>query len=38
MDTLSALSQFLTVLEEHRYAAVILIVLLLINKLGPPKG
>ena len=38
MDTMTALSQFLTVLEEHRYGAVVLIVLLLINKLGPPKA
>lgn len=38
MDTLTTLGQFLTVLEENHYAAVVLVVLLLITKLGPPKG
>jgi uncharacterized protein YejL (UPF0352 family) len=38
MDTVTALSELLTVLEEKHYAAVVLIVLFLINKLGPPKG
>jgi hypothetical protein len=38
MDTVTALSQLLTVLEEKHYAAVVLIVLLLITRLGPPKG
>jgi hypothetical protein len=37
MDSLTALSQLLIVLEEHRDGAVVLIVLLLITKLGRPK-
>jgi len=38
MDSLTTLSQLLAVLEEHRNGAILLIALLLITKLGSPKG
>lgn len=38
MDTLAALGHFLTVLDANHFAAVVLVVLVLISKLGPPKG
>ncbi len=38
MDSLIVFSQFLTVVEKHRDAGVLLIALLLISKLRPPRG
>lgn len=38
MDSLTTLGQLLAVLDEHRNGAILLIVLLLITKLGSPKG
>jgi len=38
MESLTTLGQLLALLEEHLYGAGVLIILLLINKLGPPKG
>ena len=40
MDNLAILGQFMAILEEKHYAAVVLALLLLITRtrLGPPKG
>lgn len=37
MDSLTTLGQLLAVLEDHHYGAIVLIALLSIARLGPPK-
>ena len=37
METIAAITQFLTVLEANHYAALVLIALALIGRRGPPK-